>query len=205
MQAKLDALQGLKVFQPLPRGQGAPQDFKKIPLLWVFTVKPNGTHKARCAVGGHQTEDPTSENVYVSVIKITNVRLVFLFVILNKLDVLTGDIKNAYLYAKTKEKVYIVAGEEFGPLQGQVLIIKGVWYGLKTSGNCFHAHLSDNLWKEDFKLSKPDECIWLKAREDHYDYLLTHVDDLKIALRVAKEIMKNLQEIYVIKKVRPPS
>ena len=138
-------------------------------------------------------------------IKTPNVRLFFFLAVLNKLDVLTGDIKNAYLYAKMKEKVYIVAGKEFGPLQGQVLIIEGAWYGLKTSGNCFHVHLSDNLQKEDFKLSKPDECVWLKPSNDHYDYLLTHVDDLEIALKKAKEIMKNLQETYVIKKVGPPN
>ena len=102
MQAKLDALQGLNVFRPLPRGQGAPQEYKKIPLLWVFTVKPDGTHKARCVAGGHQTKDLPNEDVYAAVVKTPNVRLVFLLAVLNKLDVLTGNIKNAYLYAGTK-------------------------------------------------------------------------------------------------------
>ena len=120
MQAKLDALQGLKVFWPLPRGQGAPQDFKKIPLLCIFAMKPDGTHKARCVVGGHRTKDLPNEDVYAAVIKTPNVRLIFLLAVLNKLDVLTGNIKNAYLYAKTKKKVYIMSGEEFGPLKNQV-------------------------------------------------------------------------------------
>ena len=66
-------------------------------------------------------------------------------------------------------------------------------------------HLSDNLRKEDFKPSKPDECVWLKPSNNYYNYLLTHADDLKIVLRKAKEIIKNLQETYVIKKVGPPS
>ena len=79
-------------------------------------MKPNGTHKAWCVASGHQTKDPPSEDVYAVVIKTPNVRLVFLLAVSNKLDVLTGNIKNANLYAKTKEKVFIVAGEKFGPL-----------------------------------------------------------------------------------------
>ena len=34
------------------------------------------------------------------------------------MQVQVGDISNAYLEAKTKEKVYFVAGPEFGPLEG---------------------------------------------------------------------------------------
>ena len=77
MQAEFNALQELKVFQPLPRGEREPQDFKKIPLLWVFTMKPDGTHKAQYVADGHMTDDPPSEDVYAAVVKTPNVRLIF--------------------------------------------------------------------------------------------------------------------------------
>jgi hypothetical protein len=44
------------------------------------------------------------------------------------------DIGNAYLEAKTTEKVCIKAGPEFGELQGNLLIIDKALYGLRLSG-----------------------------------------------------------------------
>ncbi len=57
---------------------------------------------------------------------------------LNGLKVEAADVGNAYLEAYTKEKVYIVAGPEFGDRQGHVLIIIKALYGLRTSGARFH-------------------------------------------------------------------
>jgi hypothetical protein len=43
------------------------------------------------------------------------------------------DIGNSFLYGKTKQKVYITAGPEFGAnLHGKNLIIDKSLYGLKT-------------------------------------------------------------------------
>ena len=42
---------------------------------------------------------------------------------LNGLELWGADVGNAYLEAKTKEKVYIVGGPEFGILAGHTLLI----------------------------------------------------------------------------------
>ena len=52
---------------------------------------------------------------------------------LNDLDVMAADVGNAYLHAYTKEKLYTIAGPEFGELEGRILIIVKALYGLKTS------------------------------------------------------------------------
>jgi hypothetical protein len=45
-------------------------------------------------------------------------------------------------YRKTKEKVYITAGTEFGAcLHGKNLMVDKSFYGLKTSDARFHEHL----------------------------------------------------------------
>jgi hypothetical protein len=49
---------------------------------------------------------------------------------LNKLELWGADIGNEYLEPTTKEKVYIVAGPEFRPLEGHALIIFKALYGL---------------------------------------------------------------------------
>jgi hypothetical protein len=51
------------------------------------------------------------------------------------------NIGNAFLYGKTKERVYITAGPEFGStIYEKNLIIIESLYGLKTSAARFHEH-----------------------------------------------------------------
>jgi hypothetical protein len=53
---------------------------------------------------------------------------------LNGLDLWATNIGNAYLEAKTPELLFIVAGPEFGDLEGHMLIIYKALYGLCSSG-----------------------------------------------------------------------
>jgi hypothetical protein len=83
------------------------------------------------------------------------------------LKVIAADIGNAYLHAKTKEKVYTILGEECGSLAKKVLIFGKGLYGLKTSGARFHEHLSDILRKMGFLPSKADADLWMKDCGTH--------------------------------------
>ena len=64
---------------------------------------------------------------------------------------MAADVGNAYLTSKTKEKVYIIAGPEFGELEGYTLLIDKALYGLCTSGAHFHDKLFDTLAAEGWK------------------------------------------------------
>ncbi len=59
------------------------------------------------------TETPTA-STYSSVVKCDSVRIIFLIAALNDLDILMSNVGNAYLNASPREKVYCVAGKEFG-------------------------------------------------------------------------------------------
>jgi hypothetical protein len=48
---------------------------------------------------------------------------------LNKFQLWGADVGNAYLEAKTKEKVFLVGGHEFGSLEGHSLVGDGTLYG----------------------------------------------------------------------------
>ena len=50
-------------------------------------------------------------------------RLLIFLAELNNLELWSTDIGNAYLEATTNERVYIIAGPEFGDHQGHILII----------------------------------------------------------------------------------
>jgi hypothetical protein len=80
------------------------------------------------------------------------------------------DIGNAFLYGKTKEKVYITAGPEFGVnLHGKNLIIDKSLYGLKTSAARFHENLSESLLRLGFKKTKHDPDLWMVDKSSHYE------------------------------------
>ena len=64
---------------------------------------------------------------------------------LNGLDLLACDIQNAYLTAKCREKIWNIAGPEFGSEEGSLMIVKMALYGLKSSGAAFRAKLAGVL------------------------------------------------------------
>ena len=64
---------------------------------------------------------------------------------LNNLELFGADIRNAYLKAKTKEKVYFIANKGFGELEGHTMGIYKALYGLKTSGKCWYKRMADVL------------------------------------------------------------
>ena len=75
------------------------------------------------------------------------------------MEVWGADIGNVYLEAITKEKLYIVAGPEFGELQGHVLVIHKALYGLKSSGLRWSQRLHDIMLQLGLKPCKPDPCV----------------------------------------------
>jgi hypothetical protein len=61
---------------------------------------------------------------------------------LNGLNLWATDIGNAYLEAKTSELLFIIAGLEFGDLEGHMLVIYKVLCGLRSSGLRWHERFS---------------------------------------------------------------
>ena len=138
----MDQINEYKIFQDHGKAQydpksrkvsNAPNGHQKIRVHLIFAVKHDGRHKARLVAGGHLTPDPI-ESIYSGIVSIRSLRLVIFLAKLNNLEVWGADIGNAYLEAKTKEKLYIVAGPEFEELEGHILVIYKALYGLKSSG-----------------------------------------------------------------------
>jgi hypothetical protein len=49
--------------------------------------------------------------------------------VLNDLDIFACDIQNAFLTAPCCEKLYTVAGPEFGSDEGKIMIVAGLYMG----------------------------------------------------------------------------
>ena len=164
----------------------------------VCAVKHDGRHKARLVAGGHLTETPI-DSVHSSVVSLRGIRILAFLGELNGLKVWSTDIGNAYLETHTREKVYIIAGPEFGELEGHTLIISKALYGLHSSGLRWSERLADVLRAMEFFPSKAEKDIWMRDKGDHYEYIAVYVDDLMIASRLPEVIISALVDEHNFK------
>ena len=172
--------------------------FQEIKCHVIFDVKMDFTRKARFVAGGHLTEAPGSIT-YSSVVSRDSIRLAFLIAGLNDLDVLAGDVTNAYLNAPCREKIWFEGQLETGEDRGKVLIITRALYGLKSSGAAWRADLAATLRDLHFSSTQADPDVWIRSAETHYEMILVYVDDILIFSKDPRTIMNQLGEFYELK------
>jgi hypothetical protein len=81
---------------------------------------------------------------------------------LNDLDIMACNIQNAYLTANCCERIWTIAGPEFGSEAGQNMLIKKALYGLKSSGAAFRAFLAETLDAMGYLPSYADLDVWMQ-------------------------------------------
>ena len=172
-----------------------PRGYNPLKVHYVFDVKHDGRHKARLVAGGHLTPIPI-ESVYSGVVSLRGFRIVLALGELNGMDVWSTDIGNAYLCANTEELLFVVAGPEFGELEGHILLVIKALYGLRTSGKRWNERFADCLRQEGFVQCKAEPEIWLRKSADGkvYEYIATYVDDLTLVLRDPKAFCEQVLE-----------
>jgi hypothetical protein len=147
---------------------------------------------------GHLTEVPL-DSVYSGIVLLQGLCILVFLAKLNGLEMWATNIGNTYLEAETKERIYIIAGPEFGELEGHTLVIFKALYGLRTSGLRWHERFADCLRDMGFYPSKAEPDIWMRPSGDAYEYIGVYVDDLAIVARNPKEITDILQNKYGFK------
>ena len=198
MALELSQLMDYETFKDYGHGDRKPPGYKRIRTHWVFDIKHDGRHKSRLVAGGHLTDTPL-EDVYSGVVSIRSLRLVLFIAELNQLETWGADIGNAYLEAKTQEKVYVIGDQGFGDLQGHTLVIYKALYGLKSSGKRWHERLYDVLRELGFFPSRADSNVWLRDKGNHYEYVAVYVDDLCIAMQDPAGFVTLLKTKYKFK------
>ena len=89
--------------------------YQEIRFHMIFYIKMDKrfTRNSRYVAGGHTT-DPPSSITYSSVVSRGSIRIAFTLSSLNGVDIRASDIGNEYLNEKCREKIWTVAGTEFG-------------------------------------------------------------------------------------------
>ena len=176
----------------------APDGYKKIRVHLIYAVKHDGRHKARLVADGHLTDVPL-ESVYSGVVSLRGIRLIIFLAELNGMETWAADVGNAYLEAKTSERVYIIAGPEFGEREGHIMVIFKALYGLRSSGKMWSQRFSDCLREMGFVPSKAEPQLWMRKNGDKWEYIGTYVDDLCASLRDPQATMDILTGKYGFK------
>ena len=120
--------------------------YQEICCHMIFDIKMDGrfTRKARYVSGGHTTNPPSSI-MYSSVVLIDIIRIAFILADLNDVEITSAEIGNEYLNAKCQEKIWTVAGTEFGSEKGKVVLVVRALYGLNSPGAAWRQMLAQTL------------------------------------------------------------
>ena len=119
-----------------------PKNYKKTRDRFAFDVTHDGRHKEMLVSDAHLMEIPISSK-HSGFASIRGIFLALFLADLNGLEFWGTGIVNACLEAFTKETVHVVAGLEFRPLQGHILIVNAALCGLRTSGLLYDERLAD--------------------------------------------------------------
>mmetsp|Transcript_6502 Transcript_6502/g.18301 ORF Transcript_6502/g.18301 Transcript_6502/m.18301 type:complete len:636 (-) Transcript_6502:85-1992(-) len=210
---EVSGLLSMNTFKKLTRGKET-DDFVKnsqyAPLQTIFDMKQSGRRKCRVVVGGHVL-DSTGYDLYASNMKTISARTLMLIAAANKMEVRTGDIKQAYLYAKNNMNIRIRAPKEFNLANpdikpGDICQVVKAHYGTPSAAHQWHAHLANTLLSMEFKPSRFDPDVWIRKQKevDLYEYIGTHTDDLLVVSMKPDEIMSELQREYTISGIGEP-
>ena len=115
---------------------------------------------------------------------------------MNDIDVCAADVSTAFLYGKTREKLYVIAGKEFGEHAGKRMLIDKGLYGLASSAARFHDKLASTLRKLGFIPSKTDNDLWMKDMGGHWECIATYVDDLLVFSKEPMTIIEAIRKTY---------
>ena len=113
---EMDNLDCLKVFKYHSPDKEFPKEegWQKAPLRMIYDIKnEDQRYKARLVVGGHKV-DSTGYNTYSS--QVDGISILLLFTIAQHvgLNIMTCDVSNTFVTAPNSEKVWAIAGDEFG-------------------------------------------------------------------------------------------
>eukprot|EP00957_Ditylum_brightwellii_P210500 15365052-Ditylum_brightwellii.AAC.2 len=119
------------------------------------------------------------------------------------LGMVSGDIGKDFCIVPCAEKIWSVAGEQFGDKKGAMVVLKWVLYGLKTASASFHKLLGDFLWEIGFEPFRADQDLWINKSKHYegYDYIATHVDDNIIVVKNPLKYMSHIEQHFQVRDV----
>ena len=200
-------------FKVLDEGQKAPNGWKKVIGHLVWDVKMDFMRKARWVLDGHKMLDPVG-STFTRVVSRESMQIAFTYAVINALDILAADIRNAYLQAPSSQRDYIICGPEFGIENvGCVALIHRALYGGKSVGKDFQNHLRSCMHHLNLKSCPANLDVWMQPSKKAdgfpcYDYVLLYMDNTLVISKNAEQILRGeISKSFELKEesVGPPT
>jgi hypothetical protein len=144
-----------------------PTDSRKLPGIWVFTRKRDGSAKARFCVGGHKQImglDYFANRNYCAVLSSRDLRLLLAIAAVENYEIYQTDIVQAFLYGELEKDVdiYIEPPARYPCPEGQVLKLNRAIYGLHQAPVRFKQELNEWFIKQKYTAANDAQTIWIK-------------------------------------------
>jgi hypothetical protein len=175
---ELEALRRREVFGPL---MDLPKGKKAIGTRWVHAVKSDGRKKARLVAQGFtQQEGVDFDEVFSPVVRFETVRVMLALAALEDCHISAVDVRNAYLYGRLDEELYVRQPEGF-KIPGQEYKVRRLLhtlYGLKQAGLVWWRELAKSMVEElGFKAINSDAGVYVYGRNGQFVIALVYVDN----------------------------
>ena len=193
---ELDALRRRNVFDLVERPRGR----KVIKNRWVFDIKPaDNRKKARLvAKGFSQKEGLDYDQVFSPVVRFETVRLILAMAALEDWYITGVDVRNAYLYGKLDEEIYMEQPEGFvvPGSEHKVLRLLRALYGLKQAGLAWWRALKASMVKLGFTCLNSDAGLFLYEDKHSFVIAVIYVDD-SLFLGPIKALVQRLKSEFM--------
>lgn len=202
IESELSAMEKHEVWEIVPCVKG----MNVIPLKWVFTVKDDGTHKARLvAVGCRDKEEYNPADTTTPTPSISLIRWLFAIVLEFGWKMIQADVKNAFLHSKIDREKFVSIPQGVNiDSKRFVCKLKKALYGLKTAPKCWYNTVHRILTEMGFTRCEREPCLYIYRKGELLIIILVYVDDMIICGNDSEEIsrvceiLKNKLEIKII-------
>jgi hypothetical protein len=172
----------------------------------LYDIKRDMSAKDRVVVNGSKQTEDTHTNTTSPVASQMQLRIFLFFTAARKYHMVQLDLRNAYLHAPIKDKVYIIMPEEF-PGEGEVARLDKAAYVTKQGARKFYDHSASTLKDIGMTQCPYEPCLFRYVLcPGEQCFLLQYVDDSLISgtQRAIDSLEAKLKQRFKCKFQAPP-
>jgi Reverse transcriptase (RNA-dependent DNA polymerase) len=156
-----------------------------VPMMWLFSIKTDGTHKARLVGRGDLMKayiDFDPDAVYCGNVSSCSIKMCIAIAAKYKLEMRGGDLEGAYLVTRANKDypVYIRTPQGYTIPNGMCMQAVGNLYGFPPAGQNFSIEFDKCVKECGFKNTAWDLKFFYKWVDGRPILLIAHSDDFRV-------------------------
>ena len=156
-----------------------------VPMMWLFNIKTDGTHKARLVGRGDLMKayvDFDPDAVYCGNVSACSIKMCVAIAAKYKLEMRGGDLEGAYLVTPISKdyRVFLKTPEGYTIPKGMCMEALGNLYGFPPAGQNFSKEFDKCVTECGFKNTPWDLKFFIKWKNNRPILLIAHSDDFRV-------------------------